>query len=74
LGYDELREKYPELRELVDEAEKEQAEAPMRCVRPSLSPPGPELLRFVGHEAGVLTAVFSPDEDRILTASEPKRS
>ena len=70
LGYDELREKYPELRELVDEAEKEQAEAPMRCVRPSLSPPGPELLRFVGHEAGVLTAVFSPDEDRILTASE----
>jgi WD domain, G-beta repeat/APAF-1 helical domain len=37
---------------------------------PGFNPPGAERLRLVGHEGAVLTAVFSPDGNLLLTASE----
>jgi WD40 repeat protein len=36
---------------------------------PSLTPPGAERLRLVGHEDGVNLGSFSPDGTRIVTAS-----
>jgi WD domain, G-beta repeat/APAF-1 helical domain len=39
---------------------------------PGLTPPGAERLRLVGHEGGVLSASFSPDGSRIVTASRDR--